>query len=161
LSSLPPRRPRPGLGSTAPPPPEFVPLARARNPWPARQGRAPPGLFKPAAAPGIPNSCPGRQACKPPQNPSRRRFRFPPPAPPRRQGAHPGTRKEVRNPSASRVVVFVHRSNRGTSPEFVACAAATTRRSAASSPRPLSPLASRAHALRVGAARASNRAPEP
>jgi hypothetical protein len=112
-----------------------------------------PGYLKPAAAPGRSHQSSLAPVRSRHRNPSRRRFRFPPPAPPRRQGAHPRTRKEVRNPLTSCVVVFVHRSNRGTSPEFEARAAASTRRSAASSPRPLSSIASPLRVLRVDATR--------
>jgi hypothetical protein len=95
------------------------------------------------------------------RNPSRRRFRFPPPALPRRQGARPETRKEVRDPPALLVFVPGHPVALGTSPEFPCRATASIRRSATLPP--LSPplLASPARASRVDAVRASKRASEP
>jgi hypothetical protein len=113
-----PERRRNRNSSSPPPPSSSTAAARVR----ARQG-APPGLFKVAAAPwtSYPSrlSQPAILRAAGNRNP-RRRFRFPPPAPPRHQGAHPGTRKEVRDPPASLVFVPVHCAVRFSSPEFLA-----------------------------------------
>jgi hypothetical protein len=121
-SSPPSRRPQAGLvfesdRATA----VRVRPEHASSTWPARQ-EVRPGLFKAAAtAPGPPT----RDTRRPPplaphlaETLAAAAFGFPPSTPPHRQGAHPETHKEVRNPPASLVVVFVHRSNRGTSPDF-------------------------------------------
>jgi hypothetical protein len=107
--------------------PDSTAAARVRAPhassaWPACQG-APPGLFKATAAPRTSHpSRPSQPAVlRAAGNPNpRRRFQFPPPAPPHCQGARPETRKEVRDPPASLVFIPVHRVVRFSSPEFLA-----------------------------------------
>jgi hypothetical protein len=99
------------------------------------------------------------------RNPSRRRFRVPSLSPLfHRREATQETRKEVRHPPASLVVIPVHHAVQVSSSEFPCRAAASTRRSAASTrrsaalpPLPLPLLASPACACRIGAFSALNR----
>jgi hypothetical protein len=110
LSSLPPRRPQAGLAFESDRAAAFesgLRTPRTRGP----HAKGPHQAIYSAAAPWNPSPEPPSRLHQRRRNPSRRRFRFSPPAPPRHQGAHPGPRKEVSNPPASRVVVFMHRSN--------------------------------------------------
>jgi hypothetical protein len=122
---------------------------------------APSGLYKLPAPRDLLRPSRRHLRCFSPGNPSTAAFGFLPPPSSRRRGAVQGLRLEVSNAPVPLVIEFVLRRDWDTSPEFMARAAASTGRSAASSPRPPSQLASRARTLHVDAFRASNRAPEP
>jgi hypothetical protein len=126
--------------------------------WPARQG-ARPGYLRHAVTPGRPHpSRPSQSAaCRLAGNLERRRRRcFPIPPPLRHRGIAQELRKEVRSSPVPLVVIPEHPVALEPSPELPCRAAASSRRSAASPPRPLALLAPRARPPRLDATRASN-----
>jgi hypothetical protein len=151
----------PDQDSPAPPPPESGWGTRPRA-WPARQGQA-PGYLKRRRPLDRPTRDPPclAAALRRHRNPSAAAVGFSSPPSLRRREVAKEPRKEVSIAPAPLDVESVLRRDRKTSPEFVGRAAASTGRSAATPSRPPPRPASRARALRVGAARASHRAPEP
>jgi hypothetical protein len=129
----------------------------ARLPVRGPHAKGPPQAFislpPPPGPPTGDTRRPPPLAPRPRRNPSAATFGFSP--------SSPELRKEVSIAPVPQDIESVLRRDRKTSPEFVGRAAASTGRSAATPPRPPPRPASRARALRVGAARASHRAPEP
>jgi hypothetical protein len=154
MSSLPRRRPRPGLRCRR------VRAVHDPYAWPARRGIL-LGYLKPPPPPGRPHPSHRLRLLVRPQTIAAAAVDCSLSQSFRRREAARELRLEVSNPPAPLVVELVHRGALATSPEFETRAAASTTSLAASPPQSLPPVASPACALRVDALSALNRAPEP